>query len=97
MIAHFGYCGNYKVTVNQIAIQDTYPFPKVDDLLAALSDGETSTQLDLTHSYQQLVLDKESTKLVIVNTPQILFWYTKLLFGMPAAPVIFQCNIESLL
>ena len=90
-------CGDYKQTINQVAIPDKYPLPKVDDLLASLAGGETFTKLDLAHAYQQLVLDEESSKLATVNTHRGLFRYKRLPFGISAAPAIFQRTMESLL
>ena len=90
-------CRDYKQTVNQVAVPDKYPLPKVDNLLASLAGGETFTKLDLAHAYQQLVLDEESSKLVTVNTHRGLFCYKRLPFGISAAPAIFLCTMDSLL
>ena len=55
-------CGDYKQTVNQVALPDKYPLPKADDLLAStdllasLAGGESFTKLGLVHAYQQLEL-----------------------------------------
>ena len=69
----------------------------MDNLLASLAGGKSFTKLDLAHAYQQLVLDKESNKLTTTNTHRDLFCYKGLPFGISAAPVIFQCTMESLL
>ena len=90
-------CGDYKQTINQVAIPDKYPLPKVEDLLASLAGGETFTKLDLAHAYQQLVLDEESSKLATVNMHRGLFRYKRVPFGISAAPAIFQRTMESLL
>ena len=66
-------CGDYKVTFSEMALPDRYPFTKMDDLFAMLAAGETFTKLDIAHAYQQLVLDKDSSKLIMVNAPQGLF------------------------
>ena len=90
-------CSDYNQTVNQVAIPDKYPLPKVDDLLASLAGGQSFTKLDLAHAYQQLVLDEESSKLVTVIMHQGLFRYKRLPFGISAAPAIILCTMESLL
>ena len=82
-------CRDYKQTVNQCAVPDKYLLPKVDDFLASLAGGKSFTKLDLAHTYQQLVLDEESSKLTTVNTHRGLFRYKRLPFGISAAPVIF--------
>ena len=53
-------CGEYKSTVNQVTRLDSYPIPKVEDLLATLGGGEKFTKLDMSQAYQQLRLDDES-------------------------------------
>ena len=45
----------------------------------------------------QLVLDEGSRELVTINTHRGLFQYTRMPFGVSAAPAIFQRTIESLL
>ena len=90
-------CGDYKQTVNAVAIPDKYPLPRVDDLLPSLAGGESFTKLDLAHAYQQLVLDEDSSILATVNTPKGLFKYNRLPFGISAAPAIFQRTMENLL
>ena len=90
-------CGDYKVTVNQAALPDSYPLPRIDDLFAALSGGRVFSKLDLAHAYQQISLDDESKKLVVINTQKGLFQYNRLPFGVSAAPAIFQRTIEGIL
>ena len=76
-------CGDFKVTVNPVAKLDRYPVPKVEDLFATLSGGKLFTKLDLRHAYQQLLLDDESKKYVVVNTTKGLFQYTDYLTEYP--------------
>ena len=90
-------CGDYKVTVNQAAKPDTYPLPRIDDLFTALTGGKLFSKLDLAHAYQQIKLDDASRELVTINTQKGLFQYTRLPFGVSAAPAIFQRTIEGIL
>ena len=90
-------CGDYKLTVNQVAQVDTYPLPLVQDIFASLANGKSFTKLDLAHAYQQLQLDDESRPYTTINTHRGLFHYTRLPFGVAAAPAIFQRTMESLL
>ena len=85
------------MTVNQTAKLETYPLPKIEDLLASLAGGKAFTKLDLAHAYQQVELDEGSKKLVTINTDKGLFQYTRLPFGVASAPAVFQQTMENLL
>ena len=74
-----------------------FPLPRIDDLFASLAGGKAFSKLDLAHAYQQLELDDESKKFVVINTHKGLFRYNSLPFGVSAAPAIFQRTIEGIL
>lgn len=82
-------CGDYKLTVNTVAL--------LEDIFAALSGGQQFSKLDMSHAYQQILLDEESRKYVTVNTHQGLFTYKRLPFGVVSAPAIFQRTMVNLL
>ena len=90
-------CGDFRMTVNPAAKLNRYPIPKVTDLFATLERGKVFTKLDLSQAYQQLTLDAESQKYLVINTHKGLFRYTRLPFGISSAPGIFQKTMESLL
>ena len=83
--------------MNQVSKCDTYPIPHIEDLFARISGGQKFTTLDLDRAYQQLILDEESRKYVVINTHQGLFQYNRLPFGVSSAPGIFQRTMETLL
>ena len=82
---------------NQASQTDSYPLPRVDDLFAALSGGTIFTKLNLSHAYQQILLDEDSKKFTMINTHKGLFQYQRLPFGISTAPALFQRTMESLL
>ena len=90
-------CGDFKQTVNKASPIDKYPIPRIEDLFAKLAGGRTFTKLDMSQAYQQLCLDEESQKFVVINTSKGLFRYNRLPFGISSAPGIFQRVIENLL
>ena len=92
-----GVSGYAVTTTNQVAQGDTYPLPLVQYILALLAYGKSFTKLDLVHMYQQLPLDNESRPYTTINTHRGLFQYTRLPFGVTAAPTTFQRTMESLL
>ena len=52
------FCGDYKLTVNQVSKLDGYPIFKLDDLYTKLVGGQTFTGLDLSHAYEQMLVDE---------------------------------------
>ena len=48
-------------------------------------------------AYLQLPLDDNSKELVTINTHKGVFQYNRLLFGVSAAPAVFQRRMERLL
>ena len=86
-------CCDYKVTINPVLDVPEHPMPTADDLLTQLNGGEKFTKLDLSSSYQQVLLDEESRKYVTINTHLGLFRYTRLPFGVASSPAIFQSSM----
>ncbi|CAB4025071.1 putative protein K02A2.6-like protein, partial [Paramuricea clavata] len=62
-----------------------------------LAGGKTFTELDLSHAYEQMVLDDASKDVVTINTHRGLYRYNRLPYGVSSAPGIFQRTMESLL
>ena len=90
-------CGDFKVIINSYLYVYQYPLPKPSDLMTCLTGGKVFTKLDLTAAYQQMMLDEESSKMVVVNTHQGLYHYTRLPFRVASAPAVFQRAMDSIL
>jgi hypothetical protein len=89
-------CGDYKVTVNRESQVEQYPIPRLEDLLVKLGGGKLYSKLDMSHAYNQLLLDEESQNILTLNTHKGLFRVNRLAFGVSSAPAIFQRTVESL-
>jgi hypothetical protein len=61
-------CGDYKITVNRAASVESYPIPRIEDLLASIGNAKVFSKLDVSHAYQQLELDDDSTYFVTFTT-----------------------------
>ena len=90
-------CGDYEVTVNKVSRLDAYPLPKIEEVHNKLPGGKTFTELDLSHAYEQVILDDASKELVTINTHRGLYSYNRLPYGVSSAPGIFQRTMKSLL
>ncbi|XP_029567802.1 uncharacterized protein K02A2.6-like [Salmo trutta] len=90
-------CGDFKLTINRASKLDAYPLPRVVDLFTTLAGGKTFSKLDMSHAYQQLLLDEDSKEYVTVNTHKGLFRYNRLVFGVASSPAIFQRTMDNLL
>ena len=90
-------CGDYKVTVNPVLDVDQYPLPRPEDLFATLAGGKFFSTLDLSHAYNQVVLDDSSLKYLTINTHRGLYQYTRLPFGVASAPSVFRKMMDTIL
>ena len=90
-------CGDYKVTINPVLNVDKYPVPKAEDLFATLAGGKKFSKLDLSHAYQQVLLESDSRQFVTINTHKGLYRYTRLPFGVASVPTVFQQIMEKIL
>ena len=90
-------CGDYKVTINPMLDVNQYPLPRPQDLFATLARGKHFTKLDISHAYNQLILDEESRQYLTINTHRGLYRYNCLPFGVASAPAMFQKTMDTVL
>ena len=88
-----------KVTINPYPVLDVdqYPLSRPEDLFATLARGKNFLTLDLSHAYNQIVLDDNIQQFLTINTHRGLYQYTCLPFGVASAPSIFQKTMEQVL
>ena len=84
-------CGDYKVTVNPVLQVDQFPMPR------SVCNGRNFSKLDLSHTYQHVLLEPESRAYLTINTHKGLYRYTRLPFGVTSAPAIIQQTMERVL
>ena len=89
-------CGDYKLTVNQVAKLEQYPLPLLEDIFASLTGGQTYSILDLSHAYSQIELEETSKVYPTINTHRGLFRYVRMPYGISSAPALFQRTMETL-
>lgn len=84
-------------TVNQASKLDRYPIPHFDGLFAQLARRTAFTKLDMSQTYQQIELNDEAKRCVVINTDRGLYEHNRLPCGIASTPAIFQQVLESLL
>lgn len=90
-------CGDYKITVNPRLWIPEFPLPTIEELFADMAGGIKFTKIDLTQAYLQLSVAEENRELLTLSTHMGLFRPTRLMYGIAAAPSIFQKTIEMIL
>ena len=82
---------------NQAIMRRRYPIPTVDEVLHTMNGSKVFSKLDLKWGYHQLELSPESREITTFATPDGLFRYKRLLFGVCSASEQYQHEIASAL
>lgn len=83
--------------VNAVVEDECYPMPRIDDLIDRVGKAKFLTKIDLSSSFHQVALDKESRQYTSFSTPFGQFQYTRLLFGLKSSPLKFSFVMDKAL
>ena len=89
-------CVDYRA-VNKLTIRNSYPLPRSDDLVDRQVGASTFSCLDLQQAYHQVRLNAADIPKTAFTTPQGLYEYMVLPFGLSNAPSTFQSIINDIL
>ena len=89
-------CVDYRA-VNKLTLRNSYPIPRIDDLVDRLVGATTFSCLDLQQAYHQVRLNSADIPKTAFTTPQGLYEYMVLPFGLSNAPSTFQSIINGIL
>ncbi|PIO69170.1 reverse transcriptase [Teladorsagia circumcincta] len=89
-------CADFSTGLNDALEQYQHRLPTPDDIFIKLNGGRYFSQLDLAEAYLQMEMDEESRSLLTINTHRGLCQLNRLPFGVKAAPVIFQQQMDTL-
>ena len=90
------FCNDFR-GVNKISLFDAYPMPRVDELINRLGKAWYISTLDLTKGYCQVPLAASSGEKTALSTPDGLYQYWVLPFGLHRAPPTFQRLMDKVL
>ena len=78
---------------NQAIMQRRHPLSTVDEVLHTMTGCKVFSKLDLKWGYHQLELSPESREITTFATPDGLFRYKRLLFGVCSASEQYQMEL----
>lgn len=81
--------------LNKKLINDTYPLPRMDDILDELGNNQFFSILDLKSGFHQIPLTEDSKNYTTFSTRAGSFRYTVLPFGLKVAPSAFVRMINT--
>lgn len=89
-------CVDYR-TLNNRTIKDHFPLPLIEDQLDQLSGCKFFTTLDLMSGYYQVPIKRESRHVTAFVTPDGLYQFKRMPFGLANAPSVFQRTMNQAL
>ena len=83
--------------LNAITKADAYPLPRIDDLIDFVGTSKFVSKIDLLKGYHQICLHSDAREKTAFCTPEGLYQFRVLPFGLRNAPATFQRMINNLI
>ena len=90
------FCVDYR-KLNAVTKADKFPLPRIDDLLDQLCGARYFSCLDLASGFWQIPVHPSSQEKTAFSTPQGLFEFLVMPFGLKNAPSVFQRLMHSVI
>lgn len=83
--------------LNAVSKQDQFPMQNVSELVYGVSNSRYITVLDLTRGYWQIPVEQESQRYTAFATPQGLYAWTVMPYGLKNSAATFQRTMNEIL
>ena len=83
--------------VNRCLEQDSYPLPRIDHLLERAGGNKVYSTLDATAAYFNIRVNEKSRKVTAFATPNGLYEFCRMPFGVSTAPSVYSRFIAAAL
>ena len=90
------FCTDFR-KVNNVTVADSYPLPRMEDCVDRVGAAKFVTKLDLLKGYWGVGLTARASEISAFVTPDGLYQYTVMPFGLRNAPATFQRLMRTVL
>ena len=92
----YRFCTDFR-QVNKVTKSDSYPIPRVDDCVDRIGNAKFVSKFDLLKGYWQVPLTTRAKEISAFATPDGLYQYKVMPFGMKNALATFQRLVNQLI